>query len=97
VRHGGTTIKAIITSLGHWGCTVFAEVVVSTFVVEVVGNILFTRAVWDTCLKCILVYLSWVTTIAGTTGLTVDHGLCVETNWGGGVEVVEDIETISEG
>ena len=46
-----------------------------------------------------LVDATWVSTVAGATGLAVDDNLSIETNWCGFLvgALVEDVESVSNG
>jgi len=97
VGHGCTAGKTIITGLRHWGCTVLAQIVVGAGFKQVVSDVLLARTVGDTMVEGVLVNESGVTTIAATAGIAVDNGLGVQTNGSGVLQVVQDVESVSEG
>jgi hypothetical protein len=63
--------------------------------VEILGDILFTRRVWDTRVISVLVDTSWVSTLAGSSSIAVDNNLGIQGNWGWALQVVHDIESVS--
>ena len=65
--------------------------------VEVVSDVLFTRAVWNSLFISELINTTWVTTIAGTSSSAVDDGLSIKSNRCGARIVEHDIESISKG
>jgi hypothetical protein len=66
-------------------------------VLEVVGGILHARRVVETVLMSILVYLGCAAAIASATSLAVNNRLWVNANRGSGLEVVQDVEAVSNG
>jgi hypothetical protein len=65
--------------------------------VEVVSNILFTRAVWNSLFISELIDTTWVTTITGASSSAIYAGLSIKANRCGARIVEHDIESISKG
>ena len=64
--------------------------------VKVMSLVLFARGVWDTLHEGILEDITWISTIAVTTSLTVDNNLSIESNWGWVLVLEENVESISK-
>ena len=51
----------------------------------------------ETSVMSIFVNICWVSTVASASCISVDNNLSINTNWGLSLEVVEDVESISNG
>jgi hypothetical protein len=98
VVYGSASIKSIISNFRRWPGAVTAEINGSTVAInQVVSSILLTRRVRDSIVKGIEIDLTWVSSIAGASSLTVDNDLGIKTNWRGGQTSIQDVESVSDG
>ena len=64
--------------------------------VEVLSNVLHARGIGNSMVVGIVVDSSWVTTVAITTSLAVNHNLRAEANWGWVQVLEETVESVSK-
>jgi hypothetical protein len=97
VSNGPAFILTTLSSRWWRPSAVFAFINGSELVLEIVSDILLARASNQAGIMSILVNLSRVSTVTRATSLSVDDNLSVNRNGGSSLEVVQDVESISDG
>jgi hypothetical protein len=98
VGYGSAVCGRIFTSFRNRWRAISAQVEIGALTaLKVVSSILLARAVGDSVLVSVLVNLSGVATIAATSSLAIDDSLGVKTDWGGVLQLIQDVESVSDG
>jgi hypothetical protein len=101
VLNSPALVLAGLSSWAWWPGAVLALINSSAFlkiwvVIWIMGNVLLTGRVWDTLIVSKLVDTSWVSTLAATTGTTIDDDLSIKSNWCWVLISKHNVESISK-